>query len=87
MFFVFAVEIGRVIVSHSHAGAGSVKVLTEHQSTGLLQTQLFLELDRTHRGNALELMMKTGNAHAQATGDVFYVQRLTDIFSNFFDCP
>jgi hypothetical protein len=55
--------VRRIIVAHAVAGAGSVEVLTEHQAASLLQPQPLLKLQRTHRGDRLELVMETRDAH------------------------
>lgn len=68
MFFVFAAEVGGVFVADAEAGVCYIEFFAEHQAAGFLKTDLFLKLDRTHRGYAFEMMMKTRHAHSQIAG-------------------
>jgi hypothetical protein len=47
--------VGRVIVTHPVAGLSRVEILVEHQPPGLLEPQLLLKLQRTHRRDGLEV--------------------------------
>src|SRR6185437_6061607 len=42
--FIFAAEVRSVVVAHAEARAGRVETLAEHETAGLLEPQLLLEL-------------------------------------------
>src|SRR5215207_6797967 len=62
--FVLPIEVGGIVVSDPKGRICRVKVFAQHQTAGLLQAQLFLELQRTHGCHRLEVMMEAGDAHA-----------------------
>jgi hypothetical protein len=55
---VLSGEVGCVLVAHAVAGAGGVQVISQHQAAGLLQADVFLQLQRAHGGHRLELRVK-----------------------------
>jgi len=50
---------------------GGVDAFGQHQTTRLMQAQLFLELQRRHRSHLLEVMMQAGRAHMRGLRQVF----------------
>jgi hypothetical protein len=40
--------------------ARGIHILTQHQTSCFLQTEVLLKLERAHRGHGLEVMVKTG---------------------------
>jgi hypothetical protein len=53
--FVLAIEVGSIFISHMIASSGRIKAFTQHQTAGLLKSQAFLKLQRTHRRDRLEM--------------------------------
>jgi hypothetical protein len=89
LLLVIAAEVGRIFVAHTESGARRVQVFAEHQTACFLESYLFLELQRAHRRDRLEVMMKARNAHSKLARDVFnflqeraiiHQNRHTDIF-------
>src|SRR5438552_11013695 len=60
---VIPAEVRGVSVACSIASLRSVEALAEHQPPRFLKSQLFLELQRTHRGDGLEVAVEPGDAH------------------------
>lgn len=83
--FVLPVEVGGIIVPHSVGRTGRVEIFPQHQTAGLLESQLFLELQRTHGRNRLKVMMKAGDAHAQLVGNGFNPKRLVKVVAQAID--
>jgi hypothetical protein len=79
---VLAAELRGVLVAHPVAGTGGIQVLAEHQAPGLLEPELLLELQRAHRRDRLEVVVKIGGSdpsapfpHQQAVGHLIRPQR------------
>ena len=68
--FVFPVEVRGIVVPHAIGSTGCVEVFAQHETAGLLEPQLLLELQGTHRRDSLELGMEPRDAHAQLTRDL-----------------
>src|SRR2546428_3795468 len=68
--FVFSIEVGSVLVSHAIGRTGRIEVFAQHQTPGLLEPQLFLELQGTHRRDGFEVMVEPGDAHAQLSREI-----------------
>src|SRR5205823_12548335 len=54
--FVLPIEVGGVVVAHAIGRTGRVEVFAQHQTTGLLEPQLLLELRGAHRRDGLEVL-------------------------------
>ena len=72
---VLPAEVGSVLVPHAVGGAGGVEILAQHQPARLLQPQLLLVLQGTQRRDGLEVVMETGDAHAQVACKLLDAQR------------
>jgi hypothetical protein len=70
-----------VAVAHAVAGARGVEVLAEHETAGLLEPQLLLELQGAHRGDRLEVVVEARYAHPELARDVLDAQRPVEIFA------
>src|SRR5215213_8910711 len=78
---VLAGEVRGVRVAHAVAGARGVEILAEHEAAGLLQAHPLLELQGTHRGDRLEVVVEARDAHPQLPGDVFDPERPVEVFA------
>jgi hypothetical protein len=85
LFFVIAAEIRRVLVADTKSGTGGVEIFAKHQAAGFLKPYVFLKLQRTHRRDGFEVMVKAGNAHPKLARDVFNPQRLVKVFAEMPD--
>ena len=56
----------RVIVADFIARACGIEAFAQHQAAGFLKTHLLLKLQRTHRGDGLEVVMQARYAHPNA---------------------
>src|SRR6266567_7925269 len=61
--FVLPIEVGGVVVAHAIGSTCRVQVFAQHQTAGLLQPQLLLELQGAHRRDSLEVVVETRDAH------------------------
>ena len=86
MSLVLTAKVRRVVVADAKTGAGGIEVLAEHQPPRFLETQLFEKLQGAHRRDRFEMMMKSGNAHPQITGQTFHPQRLVKMRAKVLDC-
>src|SRR5919107_2571929 len=77
---VVAGEVRDVAVAYAVAGARGVEVLAEHEASGLLEAHPLLELQRAHRGDRLEVVVKARHAHPELPGDVFDPERPVEVF-------
>nr|GFA48914.1 biofilm dispersion protein BdlA-like [Tanacetum cinerariifolium] len=73
---VLSAELRRAFIPYPITGTRHVQPFAEHQSTGFLQAQLFLILQRTHGGHRLEIMVQGGAAQVGDPGELFDAQRL-----------
>ena len=70
MLFVIAAEVRRIFITDAKAGARSVEIFAEHETSSFLQPDLFLILKRAHRRHGFKVMVKSRNAHPQLACDV-----------------
>ena len=73
---VFPTELGRAFITHSKAGGSGIHSPGEHQPTGFLQAQLFLELQGRHASDLFEGVIKGRFTHISARGQIGNAQRL-----------
>src|SRR6266568_4901470 len=87
---VFAAELAHTLVADLVRSACSIETVHQHSLARGLEPQLFLILQRAHRGKRAELMMEGGNAHPCGRCEVFHMQRLGKVGSqpgNSSCCP
>lgn len=61
-------------ISYRKAGRCGIQRLSDHQSTGLLKSDLLLILKRAHRCDRFEMLMERRHAHMDLSGDVLDLQ-------------
>jgi hypothetical protein len=76
-----------VAVAHAVAGARGVEILTEHKTAGLLQSLLLLELQGAHRGDRLEVVVESRDAHPELSRDVLDPKRPVEVFAKPLQGP
>jgi hypothetical protein len=67
------------------AGTGGIQVLAEHDAPGLLETELFLELQGAHRRDRLEVVVKARDAHPEIARQGVDPQRLVEVTAEPLD--
>src|SRR6266508_2298715 len=82
---VLAGEVRGVAVPHAVAGACGIQPLAEHETAGLLEPQLLLELQGAHRGERPEVVVEARDAHPEHARDVLDSQRLVEVFPEPLD--
>lgn len=70
LFLVIPTEVRRIFIADAEASATGIEIFAKHQTSRVLQTDLFLKLKRTHRGDRFEVMMKSRNAHSEIAGSI-----------------
>src|SRR5215204_2629855 len=84
---VLPVEVRSVRVAHAVAGACGIEILTEHETAGLLEPHLLLELQGTHRGERLEVVVESRDAHPELSRHVLDPQRPVEVFAQPLEGP
>jgi pimeloyl-ACP methyl ester carboxylesterase len=84
--FVIAAKVRWVFIAHAESGARRVQVFTEHQTACFLKSYLFLKLQKAHRRDGLEVMVKARNAHPEFARCLFNFKRLIEVFTQMPDC-
>lgn len=79
---VFSIELTDTLVSDLKGHCGSVETIDEHSSSGGLQSQLLLILQRTHMGQHTEMMMQRRDAHACDLGQIVHTYRFRVVVFN-----
>ncbi len=69
------------MVPHAIGRTCRVEVFAQHQTTGLLQPQLLLELQGTHPSDGLEVVVQPRDAHAQLARDLLDAQWLVEVLA------
>jgi hypothetical protein len=69
--FVLAIEVGGVVVAHAIGRTRRIEIFAQHQTAGLLEPQLLLELQGAQRRDGLEVVVEPRDAHAQFSCDLF----------------
>src|SRR5687767_2991049 len=85
MFFVVAAEVGGIFVPDAETGARGVEVFAQHETTRFLEADLLLILQRGHRRDAFEMVMKARNAHPKLMRDLVYSDRLVEMLAKVRD--
>ena len=62
-------------------------MLAEHKPAGFLESHLLLELQGAHRGDSLEVVMETRDAHAEFSRDIVDPKRLVELLTKPLDSP
>src|SRR6266568_7162971 len=83
--FVLPIEVGGVVVPHAIGCTCRVEVFAQHQTAGLLQPQLLLELRGAHRCDGLEVLAQPGDAHAQLSRESLNAQWLVEVVAQSCD--
>jgi quercetin dioxygenase-like cupin family protein len=81
LLFVIAAKIRWIFVTDADSGARGVQIFAEHQTPRFLKPDLFLKLQRTHRRDQFEVMVKAGNAHPEFVRNIFDFKRLVKVFA------
>src|SRR5215218_10111915 len=76
---VLPAELRGVVVAHPVAGTGGIQVLAEHEAPGLLEPELLLELQGSHRRDRLEVVVKARDAHPQLPRQALDPQRPVEL--------
>lgn len=63
--FILTAKIRRVFITDAGTGACHVQSFAEHQAARFLKPDLFLKLQMDDRRDALEMVLKAENAHAE----------------------
>jgi hypothetical protein len=82
--FVFAVEVGSIVIPHTKGSTCRVEVFAQHQAAGFLETRSLLELQGTHRRDGLEVV-ETGDAHSQIVCELLNAKGLVEILTETLD--
>src|SRR2546430_4945169 len=77
--FVLPIEVGGILVAHPIGRTGRVEVFAQHQTPGLLQPQLLLELQGAQRRDGLEVVVEPRDAHAQLSRESLDVEWLVEV--------
>src|SRR6266566_5118332 len=83
--FVLPIEVGGVVVPHAIGRTCRVQVFAQHQTAGLLEPQLLLELQGAHRRDGLEVVVQTRYAHSQLSRDILDAQWLVEVLTESLD--
>ena len=83
---VFPIEVRGVVVPHTMGRTGRVEAFSEEQAPGFQEPQPLLVLRRAHRRDRLEMVLQTGDAHAQFACEAIDTKRLIEVFRESFDC-
>src|SRR5947209_11244322 len=83
---VLAIELAGALTSDFKGGAGRIEAGSEHPRASCLQPQLFLILQRTHRGQHAEMVVQRRESHACDFSEVFDPQWLMIVCRNPGNC-
>jgi hypothetical protein len=83
---ILTAKIRRVFITDAETGAGYVQIFAKHHTARFMKPELFLKLQRAHCRDALEMMVKSGNAHAEFARHILNLERLVNVFAELFDC-
>jgi alkylhydroperoxidase/carboxymuconolactone decarboxylase family protein YurZ len=68
-----------VVIAYTVPRARGVEVLTQHETASFLKAKMLLELQGSHGGDGLELVMEARGAHPQLPCEVVNPERLVEV--------
>src|SRR5579884_2085054 len=83
--FVLPIEVGGVVVAYTRSSACCVEVFAQHQTAGLLQSQVLLELLGTQRRDGFEAVLQTRDTHAQFVRELLDAQGPVEVLEKSLD--